>query len=141
VDRQVQFSDLQRDPSGYQGRLVVLGGRIAALRPSNDLTELEVTEFPLMEGLDSPQVFAPSRGQFLLAHQGPLDPGLYRPGRPITVVGLVQGGRLSPGQDVPMPILEPKFMHLWLERPPVRWFDREPLFLFPRRRFHRHFCD
>lgn len=150
VDRQVQLADLQRDPARYQGRMVVLGGRIAALRPSDDEgTEIEVTGFPLRQGREHPRLSDPAGGQFLVAHQGPLDPEAYRSGRPITVVGLVQGVRQFLGQDVPVPVIEPKHMHLWSDRPPSYDPAREPLFR-PRRyfhrlhrlhRFHRQLCD
>ncbi len=147
VDHQLQFSDLQRDPARYQGRTVVLGGRIAALRLSDHVTELGVTELPLTGIRDRPTLFAQSGSQFLVAHRGPLDPAIYRSGRPITVVGVVQEGQASSGQDVPEPVLEPKYLHLWPDRPISRRLAPVPFFLFsadPFYRFdpfHRHFSD
>ncbi len=147
VDRQVQLADLQRDAARYQGRMVVLGGRIAALRPSHDEgTEVEVTGFPVRRGRNHPRLSDPPIGQFLVAHQGPLNPDVYRSGRPVTVVGLVQGVRHSPGQDVPKPLIEPKHMYLWSDRPTSYDAAREPLFRSRRHfyrfhRFHRRLCD
>ncbi len=130
LDREIRFSDLQQDPDHYQGRMVVLGGRIAAVRPSADVTELDMTELPLTESRDSPRLSAPPGGRFVVVHQGPLDPERYHPQRLVTVVGRVHGGRTLPGQDIPQPVIAAEYFHLWPYRPPWHRFTRMPSFSF-----------
>ena len=134
VDRQVQFSDLQPDPTRYAGRMVVLGGRIAAFESSDGFTELEVTELPLAEEREIPRLSAESSGRFLVAHHGTLDPKLYRTGRPITIVGVVLGARTLPGENVPKPVIDSEYIHLWPDLstrrrvgpPPLSRFSSDP---------------
>ena len=66
VDRQVRFIDLQPDPGRFAGRMVVLGGEIVGITRSGELTELEVAELPLDAPRDRPQVYAVSRGRFVV---------------------------------------------------------------------------
>lgn len=149
VDREVQFPDLQRDPGRYRGRTVVLGGRIAGLHPAGALMELEVTQLPLTERGDRPRLAARSDGGFVVLHEGPLDPAIYRLGRPLTVVGVVQGSRLSPRQERPEPMIAPRYLHLWPDATsfsPASFFSHPPWHPWHHHRFrhglfHRHFCD
>ncbi|MFQ5881950.1 MAG: Slp family lipoprotein [Candidatus Methylomirabilales bacterium] len=136
VDRQVSFEELQRDPASYRGRMVVLGGEILGQYIYEDHVELEILERPLSEGRDNPKLRALSRGRFRISHREPLEPAVYRTGRPITVAGLVQGGQALPGQDVASPVIEPKYLYLWPDRPFPR-FSHFPGHLF----HHRRFCD
>lgn len=116
VDRDLAFSDLQSDPDRYQGRMVALGGWIAGVHSDDGLTELEIEELPLGEKFDSPMLYAKSGGRFVVAHMGQLDPQRYRPGRPITVVGIVQGGRVLPGTDIRDVVIKPEYLYVWPPR-------------------------
>ncbi|MCH7897638.1 MAG: Slp/YeaY family lipoprotein [candidate division NC10 bacterium] len=157
VDRQVRFIDLQPDPGRFAGRMVVLGGEIVGITRSGELTELEVAELPLDAPRDRPKVYAVSRGRFVVAHRGSLDPERFRPGRAITVVGRIRGGRMGPGQDNPEPVIESEYLYLWPEHPVTRLYSSDPYYYDPfyyhpfyhRSHFfgHRHhffghrFCD
>lgn len=136
VDREVRFSDLHPNPDRFEGRMVVLGGRIAALRPADGVTELEVREFPLEEERQSPRLSAQSGGRFLVAHKGSLDPDRYRPGRLVTIVGVVQGGRVLPGQDIAKPVIESEYIHLWPDLSSRRYFALGRASMYPQYPFH-----
>lgn len=136
VDREVQFSDLHPDPDRFEGRMVVLGGRIAALRPADGVTELEVRELPLEKQRESPRVSAQSGGRFLVAHHGSLDPDRYRPGRLVTIVGVVQGGRVLPGQDIPKPVIASEYIHLWPDLSSRRHFAPGRAWIYSHDPFH-----
>lgn len=135
IDREVRFSDLHPNPDRYEGRMVILGGRIAVLRADDGITELEVKELPLEEKPESPRLSAQSGGRFLIAHHGRLDPDTYRPGRLVTVVGVVRGGRVLPGQDIAKPVIESEHIHLWPDFSAPR-FAAGPLPPFARHRVH-----
>ncbi|MFQ5656460.1 MAG: Slp family lipoprotein [Candidatus Methylomirabilales bacterium] len=113
VDPQIAFSEVQSDPDGYEGTMVVLGGTITAHHSDDNFTELEVTELPLNEKRHNPILMARSGGRFVVATDGLLDPARYRPGRPITVVGRVQGARVAPGQDIPDVLIKAEYLYVW----------------------------
>lgn len=136
VDRQVTFEELQRDPVAYRGTMVVLGGEILEQYIYEDGVELDILQLPLSEGRDNPKLWTLSQGRFRVSHREPFDPAVYRPGRPITVVGLVREGQALPGQDVSEPVIEPMYLHLWPDRPIPR-FSHRRRHLFR----HRRSCD
>ena len=137
----VGLRDLQRDPSSHRGQLVLLGGEILDVKPTESGDIVEVLQRPL-NASSRPNLVGESAGRFLikLTKEVSLEKD-YHEGQPLTVVGEVTEeiqGRA--GNDVPSPILVAKYLHLWSAQdyarrtPPPYYYD-DPF--FHRRRFLR----
>ncbi|MFQ5990100.1 MAG: hypothetical protein ACE5K9_09320 [Candidatus Methylomirabilales bacterium] len=126
VGQEGEFNSLQGDGGGP----IVLDGWITRLRPSGELTVLEVES-----SSDSINILARSRREILVVHRGPLDPRLYCPGRPVRVVGVIRKDPTTPGKDAPelgaRPVLEADSIHLHHEHTAFRSFAPASSFLFP----------
>ena len=130
----VGLRDLQRDPQAHRGQLVLLGGEILDVKPTESGDVLEVLQRPLYAS-SRPNLVGESEGRFLikLTKEVSLDND-YREGRPVTVVGEVMEelqGR--PGKDIPSPILGAKYLHVWsaqdyARRTPTPYYYDDPFF-------------
>jgi len=107
AEPEVSFRQLAENPSGYAGRIVVLGGYIIDTRNSDDQTELTVLQSPLRY-TDQPQDSRYSEGRFIVTHNGKLNPSVFSRNRSITVAGVVMADETRP-----LPIIESREIHLW----------------------------
>ncbi len=114
AQRDIPFSELAKDPMGYKGSTVLLGGTILKTDNLEAETVMEVLAQPLSRTL-RPVRPEESPGRFLVVAEGFLDPALYAPGRPITVVGVVEGVRKGVLGEHPYayPVISPVELHLW----------------------------
>lgn len=114
VDRGMTFADLRANPEAYNGRRVAFGGEILKTTVQEQVTEIEVLHYPLRYD-DSPDLFAPSGGRFLVRRSGFLDPAVYAAGRLVTVVGIVQGSMQRQVGEVPYryPAIGAEYLYLW----------------------------
>ncbi len=82
------FSQIAADPAAYQGRIVILGGRIIETRLYEKESIVLISQRSLTQH-DEPVRTAESGGRMLVEYQGRLDPAVYSPGKRITVAGRV----------------------------------------------------
>ena len=89
----IDFRELQATPAAFTNRQIVLGGVIVKTTNKDEGTLLEIYQTRL-DYSNRPVDVDISQGRFLALHKGFLDGTIYRPGRKITVVGVVLGEKI-----------------------------------------------
>jgi outer membrane lipoprotein len=114
VDQHLSFRDLQSDPDRFKGTWAMLGGNIIAVKNKEDNTSIEVLQKPL-DSDGRPLDTDYSEGRFLIHTVQYLDPAVYQPGRPITIIGEVSGHMIMDIDKMSYryPLLDEKFIYLW----------------------------
>lgn len=105
----IDYAALSAKPESYVGKTVLVGGILANLVSSGDVTTLEVAQLGLYEN-GVPNELSPSGGRFLAVSVELVDPVMYRPGSLVTMVGEVKGKRVQArdGAEYPYPLLAVK---------------------------------
>lgn len=118
VDPEITFPALIKDPEKYKGRTVILGGKIIKIEFQAGKSWIEVLQLPL-DWRMCPKETDESGGRFLAFFADSRDPAIFSPGRKLTVIGLVSGGKtLLIGQkEYHYPVLNIQESHLWQEEP------------------------
>jgi outer membrane lipoprotein len=118
----IAFSTIHESPEAYKGRVVRLGGVIIATENREDDTVLEILEKPL-NWQGRPKAGDTSGGRFMVVFEGFLDEAVYRPDRPVTIVGEVMGTKSAPIGETTYdyPLLSGKEARLWKERGEGEW--------------------
>lgn len=136
VDKGISYENLRKDAENYKGKTVLLGGVIINTENKKEGTLLEIYQ----TGLDcygEPINTDVSQGRFLAMYNKFLDSEIYRSGRKVTVVGVMQGVETMKLDEIDYdyPYLMINEIHLWKEeQPPVfgpyyrdywgsRWWD------------------
>lgn len=122
VDRTITFSALLKEPSAYQGKVVLLGGIIVNTINKQEGTLLEVYQTRL-DREERPTDTDRSEGRFLALYQGFLDSEIYKKGRQVTIAGTVQGEKVQLLGEITYryPYLIAKEIRLWEEVKPVQY--------------------
>jgi outer membrane lipoprotein len=113
----IPFSEILRSPEQYRGRVVRLGGVIVDVENREEGSALEILEKPLnWRGRPAPGDV--SGGRFMAVFGKFLDKEIYRPNRPITVVGEIIGAETAPigEMEYDYPLLSGREIHLWEEK-------------------------
>ncbi len=112
ADRSITFNQLRENPDAFRGKLVLLGGIVAAVTHSREETRLEVVEYRL-DSRELPDQVVPSRGRFLATTHDLLDPVKYKPGALVTMMGEVTGRRLQQleGKEYAYPVIAIREIH------------------------------
>ncbi len=124
IDWTVSFEQVKSDPNAHLGKTILVGGEIIGMHNKKETTEIEILQKPL--GNDRRPLFVDeSSGRFIYIHPTFLDPSIYKSGRKVTVVGMVEGARSQNLGEVEIvyPILAGKHLYLW---PPYRPHPGEP---------------
>ncbi|MCG3112968.1 MAG: Slp family lipoprotein [Candidatus Manganitrophus sp. SB1] len=124
VEKEISFQEVKKNPESYKGKRILVGGEIIEIRNLQNKTEIEILQKPL--GRDrAPITVDESGGRFVLIHPSFLDPSVFRSGRRLTAVGLVEGGRSEQVGEAEMvqPVLQSEHIHLW---PPGEGGRSEP---------------
>jgi len=108
IDSTVAFPDLQTSPSHYIGRMVMFSGIVLKTRLAKDHTEIEVLQLASGPGIPPPTDRTRSEGRFLAIEKTFIDPATMESGRPVTVVGTVNGAETRPldDSDYTYPVIE-----------------------------------
>jgi outer membrane lipoprotein len=116
VDTSITFSNLKSAPKAYRGRVVLLGGVIVGSVNRKDGTLLEVYQTEINQR-GEPMDIDISEGRFLALYEGFLDTAIYRKGRKVTIVGIVQGELIQRLDELNYhyPLVLIKEIHLWKE--------------------------
>lgn len=123
----VSFSELRKAPDRFQGKTVIFGGVIVKTTNKPEGTLLEVYQTRL-DSSYRPTDIDTSGGRFLALYKGFLDNEIYRPGRKVTIAGIVRGEKVMKlGElDYHYPYLEVTEINLFAEVLP------RPGFPYPR---------
>ena len=98
VESSVNYASLASNPDAFAGKTVLLGGVIAGVWSSGDLSELEVSQLELMKN-GVPDEDSVSGGRFLAVSSQLIDSTIYRPGQLVTLIGEVKGRKVQKLQD------------------------------------------
>jgi outer membrane lipoprotein len=90
---------LTENPEAYQGKLVMLGGTIIAVKQEKESTQYLVLEYKL-DKWNRPDRSVPSSGIFIATTSKAIDPVAYKPGTLITTFGKVIGSRTQQFNEV-----------------------------------------
>lgn len=124
IEKEISFNEVKKNPESYKGKRILVGGEIIEIRNLQDKTEIQILQKPL--GRDrAPLNVDESDGRFVLIHPSFLDPSVFRSGRRLTAVGLVEGTRSEQvgGAQMVEPVLQSEHIHLW---PPGEGGRSEP---------------
>jgi len=115
----------------HVGSTVRWGGVITEVENKPDRTWVFLVARPLKNN-DKPIVDGDSDGRFIASFEGFIDPEVYTSGRPLTVVGTIDGSnvRAIGEYDYRFPIVSVRDSHLWAEPdnsrvyypPPPYWY-------------------
>ncbi len=109
------------------GETVVWGGRIVAVKPLADRTELVIASYPL-DRADRPRIRERAGVRFVMVDARFLEPVDWSPGRFVTVLGTIEGieDRLTGEHLHAHPVIHAERVHLW-PADPVEW-RTQPVF-------------
>jgi outer membrane lipoprotein len=123
VDQTITIDRLRQRPGLFIGKTVLLGGEIIDTRNTPDATTIMVLALRL-DRRKRPRAGTGSEGRFIVRQPTFLDPAIYRPGRKITVAGIVVGEKSLPLGEITYryPVIENRELYLW----PEENFRQEP---------------
>lgn len=130
TDKTITFEMLQADPDLFKGKLVILGGNIAAVTGLVQGSLIYIYQSPL-DYWGRPIRANGARGQFLVYTPMFIDSTIYVPGSEIAVAGEIEGTTLkllgqTERSKYTCPVLVSKELKLWprTRGPEVpSWFD------------------
>jgi outer membrane lipoprotein len=139
----VALAQVQSDVERYTGSTVRWGGIVTEVENKADRTWVLLVGRALVDD-EKPIVDGASDGRFIASFQGFIDPLVYKPGRPLTVVGRIEGStvRAIGEYEYRFPIVEVRDSHLWAEPsktptyyppPPFWYYDMHYYYPYPYR--------
>ena len=122
VTSEITFAALKKNPQAYREKVVLLGGVIVKTVNKKDGTLLEVYQTKI-DQRGKPMQLDVSEGRFLALFKGFLDSEIYKKGRKVTIVGVIQGEEMIRiGEiDYQCPSLLIKDLHLWKKEQPLSY--------------------
>lgn len=115
ADRQLTVDIVQSGKGAYAGKKILWGGVILSSENLEKTTELEALETGLDWGLHpNPEDGVISKGRFIVEVEGYLETAVFKPGRKITIAGVVKGvvSKKIGGMDYTYPVITPVEMKL-----------------------------
>lgn len=115
IDQKLTFTDLLASAESYQGRLMLLGGKILKAKRLKDGTQVELLQLPLNKDREPTPDLTRSQGRVLVLHQRLLDPATLTLGLLVTFVGEVSGATTDQLDEVDYryPTLTVKHWYVW----------------------------
>ncbi|RMH05822.1 MAG: hypothetical protein D6704_08580 [Nitrospirae bacterium] len=119
VKTDLLFSELQADPSAYQGDKVLLGGEVLSAKRFKDHTRLTILQLPLTSSQRPTSDRTKSQGRFMAIQREFLDPATVPPGTAITLIGTVTGSvtELLDEMEYTYPLLTIEHLKIWPIQP------------------------
>lgn len=129
VDYKGPFDALAKHPDGFNGRVVLVGGRILEVNAGPSFSEVVVLQHPLDGSSDRPRAEKGSSGRFIIQSGEFLDPEVYRRSYLVTVAGTVVGKaeKQVGAHAMTLPRIEVLESKLWV---PSSGVDRRPAVSF-----------
>lgn len=114
TDKSISYDDIKKNPETLVGKKVLVGGIIADIRSSGDLTQLEIVQLELLKN-GVPDESSKSAGRFLVISDELLDHMIYSNGLLITVIGEIKGQKIQKlkNSDYRYPLLSAKEIKLF----------------------------
>jgi outer membrane lipoprotein len=129
----VSLAQVRASNDAYQGSMVRWGGVVAEVENKADTTWVFLVEYELRDDA-KPNADSASDGRFVARFNGFVDPVVYKVGRPLTVVGRIDGSlqRAIGEFEYRFPIVAVLDSQLWAEAvkirpyyPPPPWWYRD----------------
>ena len=147
VVEDVSLKQVRSAGDAYLGTNVRWGGVVTEVENKADKTWVFLVGRALRDD-EQPVSDSPSEGRFIASFDGFIDPLVYKAGRPLTVVGSIDGSTARPiGEyDYQFPIVTVRDSHLWAEPiktrvhyapPPYWYYDMRYYHPYPYRHPHR----
>lgn len=96
LEHTIFFTEVFKDPDRFKNRMVLWGGQILEITNTKEgTTELNILQSPL-DRAGQPKSSDLSQGRFIALVDHYLDRAVYSAGRQITIIGKVQGKKVSP---------------------------------------------
>lgn len=114
VDTDAKFMQVRESPETYIGKHIMLGGRIARVKNSQEGSQLEIVQFELTDSGVPEESFV-SSGRFLATSTDYLDSTIFRKGMLITLVGEIKGKKIQrlDEMEYAYPLVALREWHLW----------------------------
>ena len=138
-DPNPSLTQVRIDPDAFSGREVRWGGVVVKVENKVDETWIEIVRLDL-SSVGRPLINGSSDGRFIASFNRFLDPVVYEVGRPLTVVGRIDGKQRRPiGEfEYLFPIVTVEGSYLWQAVEPVppppypsRWWYYDPWYPHP----------
>jgi outer membrane lipoprotein len=126
------------DSDAYVGSTVRWGGVVTEVENKADETWVFLVARALKNN-EKPIVDGGSDGRFIASFDGFIDPLVYKPGRPLTVVGSIEGSSLRAiGEyDYRFPVVSVRDSHLWAEPDKTRvYYAPSPYWYYGMHYYH-----
>ena len=142
----VSLAQVRNAVDAYPGSTVRWGGIVTEVENKADITWVFLVGRALRDN-EKPISDSASDGRFIASFSGFVDPLVYKVGRPLTVVGSIEGSatRAIGEYDYQFPIVAVRDSHLWSEPaktqiyyppPPYWYYDRHYYHPYPYGRPH-----
>ncbi len=134
----VSLAQARADGEAYLGSTVRWGGVVTEVENKADETWVFLVNRAL-EDNDKPIVDGQSEGRFIASFSGFIDPLVYRQGRPLTVVGSIEGSRVRAiGEyDYRFPVVAVRDSHLWAKPVKTRvYYAPPPIWYYNMHYYH-----
>lgn len=131
VVEDVSLAQVRSADEAYLGTTVRWGGVVTEVENKADKTWVFLVGRALKDN-EKPDSDSPSEGRFIASFSGFIDPLVYKVGRPLTVVGNIEGSTVRPiGEyDYQFPIVTVHDSHLWAEPVKTRVYYAPPPFWY-----------
>ncbi len=123
IARDLSFESLKVAPEKFNGRMVVVGGKVLGAKRLKEGTRIEVLQLPL-DGWDIPRLnLVASKGRFLALQTDFLDPATIPAGTLISMIAEVVGVNTMPLDEVDYqyPLLKVSMLKIWGESDSLRY--------------------
>jgi outer membrane lipoprotein len=132
VDEEISIQQVMKNPTAFQGRMIIWGGAIVTAKNLKEGTVLEIVQKPLTVE-ERPQNVDRSAGRFLAIYEGYLDVAIYSKNREVTVAGRIKETqkRLLDEIEYTYPVVSVQEVYIWPPR------DSKKYYISP----HWHYWD
>ena len=123
IARDLSFESLKVEPEKFNGRMVVVGGKVLGAKRLREGTRIEVLQLPL-DGSDIPRLnLVASKGRFLALQTDFLDPATIPAGTLVSMIAEVVGVTTMPLDEVDYhyPLLKVSMLKIWGESDSLRY--------------------
>ncbi len=137
----VSLAQVRADGDDYNGSTVRWGGIVTEVENKADRTWVFVVARALKDN-EKPEKDSSSEGRFVASFDGFVDPTVYKQGRPLTVVGSIDGStvRAIGEYDYRFPIVIVRDSHLWPDpdKTPRVYYAPPPYWYYDMYYYHPH---
>jgi starvation-inducible outer membrane lipoprotein len=116
VDANFDFSRWRTMPNEAEGKKVQIGGRIVQSQVSGEVVTIVVSQLPIVNHpAYGPKDNGKNNGEFVITHQGKIEPTILQPGNRVIVVGTIRHSEVVTVGDLSrnFPIVSAQCFHVW----------------------------